>query len=51
VNKDLLNYIENEGSYLLEGEENDKKNVQNSITLKVASIYSKFTFYLNVNCD
>ncbi len=53
VNKELLNYILNEGSYLLEcdKDDNDKRNLQNSITIKVAKIYSKYNFYLNVNSD
>ena len=51
VNKDLLNYLLNEGNYLLIDEESEKRSIQNSITLKVANIYSKYTFYLNVNSD
>lgn len=50
VNIELLNYILNEGEYLLENK-NEKQIFQNNITLKVASIYSKFKFYLNLNCD
>jgi hypothetical protein len=51
VNKELLEYILTDGSYLLEGKDSEKKEFQNSITLEVAKIYSNFTFYLNVNCD
>ena len=51
VNKELLEYILTDGSYLLVDKDSEKKDFQNSITLKVAKIYSKFTFYLNVNCD
>jgi len=51
VNKELLDYLLNDGKFLLEDDENMKKNFQNNITLKVATIYSKFEFYLNVNSD
>jgi hypothetical protein len=50
VNKELLDYILNEGSYLLEHDK-DQKELQNIITIKVAQTYSKYKFYLNLNCD
>lgn len=50
VNMDLLNYILNEGNYLLD-DDSEKINFQNTLTIKVAKVYSKYDFYLNVNCD
>lgn len=51
INNELLNYILNGGEYLLEGEDNEKSQLQNKITLKVAKVYAKYDFYLNVNSD
>jgi hypothetical protein len=52
VNTDLLDYVNNEGSYLIEEKLKDEKNkLQTIITLKIAKIYSDVVFYLNTNCD
>lgn len=50
VNIELLDYILNEGQFLLDNK-NEQEVFQNNITIKVAKIYSKFKFYLNLNCD
>lgn len=50
INNDLLKYIENEGKHLIEELENNNK-LHTLITLKLANIYGKIPFYLNVHAD
>lgn len=53
VNTDLLNYLDNEGCFLLDYyKDNDYPNyINNMITLDVARTYKNTTFYLNINLD
>ena len=53
INKDLINYILNDGIYLLEKIKNDQlENYINSlITIKIAETYINSSFYLTHNCD
>lgn len=53
INSDLLNYLDNEGSFLLEYyRETDYKNyINNCIILDIARTYKTTPFYLNVNLD
>ena len=46
INKDLLNFITNEGSYLLDSEDN-----QQEIILTIAKFYKDTYFYLNTHSD
>lgn len=47
INKDLLHYLNNEGNYLLE----IQNELQRNITMKIAEVYSKHPFYLNTHAD
>ena len=49
INNLLLDYLNNEGNYLLNS--NKEKEFQRAITLKIASTFSKVPFYLNVHAD
>lgn len=53
INRNLLNYITNEGSYLIDNvQENDPKNYFNFlITLDIAKTFINQKLYLNVNID
>jgi len=56
INTLLLEYLENEGSYLLksskEGKERDKINLlQQIITLRLANVFKNIPFYLSVHAD
>lgn len=54
INTELLDYLNNEGKYILDeyiSKENENNVLNAFITLKMADIYSKSHFYLNVNCD
>ena len=52
VNSDFLDYIENEGSFILEHYKNNSKNyINNVITLEIAKLFIDIPFYLNVNLD
>ena len=50
INKDLFNYIENEGKYLLDSY-NPQNKLQLDLTMKIAKIYYNIPFYLNTSCD
>lgn len=50
INNLLLDYLNNEGKYLLE-EFKAEDDLQRAITLKVAQCFSKIPFYLNVHAD
>ena len=51
INNHLLDFINNDGLYLLEKLSNEGEELQRELTLKVAKIYSKTPFYLPVNSD
>jgi hypothetical protein len=51
INNLLLDYINNDGSYLLEKLSSESEELQREFTLKVAKIYSKSPIYLPVNSD
>lgn len=50
INLDLFNYIKN-NKYIIEKEVDVKTKLQQDITIRIAEIFSKTSFYLNVNCD
>jgi hypothetical protein len=50
VNKLLLNYLDNEGQFLL-NEIDIKDSLQKEITLKIARSFSNIPFYLTTNAD
>jgi hypothetical protein len=50
INNTLLNYIKNEGKFLLEEIKGDN-DTQRIITLKIAESFSNIPFYLNVHAD
>lgn len=50
VNNLLLDYLMDEGSYILDYIEPDN-DLQRNITLKIAKLFSKVPFYLNVHAD
>jgi DNA-directed RNA polymerase len=51
-NNSLINYLENEGSFLLVNDEKTKsEQLQINIQLNVAQIYSKVPFYLPLQAD
>jgi len=55
VNVYLLNYLENEGNFLLDSENNQEidksEELQREITLKVARTFSNIPFYLSTHSD
>ena len=51
INNDLLNYLKGEGAYIIKESESTEKDLQNTISLKMAEIYSNTPFYLNVHAD
>jgi len=46
----LLNYLGKEGKYFLDAI-TPENSMQREITLKIAQLYSKVSFYLNVHAD
>ncbi len=50
INKSLLDFIQNEGKYLLDEVDLDNK-MNNKITLNLANIYKDIPFYLNAYAD
>jgi hypothetical protein len=53
VNGDLLSYLQNEGSFILDFYKKNKKDtyINNMITIDIARTYLNTPFYLNVNID
>lgn len=51
VNSDFINYIENEGSFILDHYKSSKSYINNIIAYDIAKVYKNFPFYLNVNLD
>jgi hypothetical protein len=53
VNKDLLDYIQKDGSFILDfyRKSNYDRYMNNIITLEIAKTYENTPFYLNVNID
>jgi hypothetical protein len=51
INKDLLNYLENEGSYLIEEKGDNTEELQKFTTLQVAKTYENTPFYLPLQAD
>nr|P33541.2 RecName: Full=Probable DNA-directed RNA polymerase [Neurospora intermedia]CAA36326.1 RNA polymerase [Neurospora intermedia] len=53
INGDLLSYLQNEGSFILDFYKNTKKDtyINNMITIDIARTYLNTPFYLNVNID
>jgi hypothetical protein len=49
INNLLLDYLINDGSYLLDIDDGDK--LQKDITLKIASTYKNIPFYLTIHAD
>lgn len=50
INNSLLDFILNEGNYLLDNVESEDK-INNKITINLANIYKEVPFYLNVYAD
>ena len=51
INKDLLNFLLNEGNYLIENKNSKSEEIHLAIILKLAKIYSKIPIYLNMHAD
>lgn len=52
INNGLLDYILNEGSYLLElSNSNKEKIIHTELTLAIAKAFKNNPFYLNINTD
>jgi len=51
INKELLEFIKNEGSFLLHKLNNKSEELQRDLTLKIADIFLDIPFYLPVNSD
>jgi len=53
VNTDLLDYLENDGSFILDYYNDNKmdKYINNIISMKIAEVYKNIPIYLNVNID
>nr|YP_009739444.1 DNA polymerase [Tricholoma saponaceum]QIC20288.1 DNA polymerase [Tricholoma saponaceum] len=52
INTQLLNYLDNEGKFLLEDVEFTRSEVlQRFITIKIGQLFSKIPFYLSIHAD
>lgn len=51
INEDLLNFLSNEGKFILEDQLNSSDSLQRQITLKIAETFKNVPFYLNVHSD
>jgi DNA-directed RNA polymerase, mitochondrial len=51
INEDLLNYLENEGNYLIEEKEDKSEELQKLTTLQIAKTYINTPFYLPLQAD
>lgn len=51
INSDFLDYLNNEGSFILDSYKNTSSYINNVIAFNIANIYRDIPFYLNVSLD